>query len=154
MPPKKRDNLALIVVLVVLVLVVPIVIGAILYVMVSGLITPTGPGGPGPTPRVIGVSVSRSADGTNWTLLITSVSGGFTTTGTFLTVRNAGGSIVLSAKAFNILTWTMDRAIYQSDGDSLVETAESLLLSATQYPTGHRVEITEGSQVLFSGILA
>ncbi len=148
-PPKKRDHTALIIVIVVLVLIVPTVLGAILYVMVSGLIS-----GPGPTPRIIGISISRSTDQTNWTLLITTASGAFTTAGTFLTVRNAGGMIVLSTKAFNALMWGSDRAHYQSDGDSLVEVGESILLSTTMYPQGYRVEITDGTAILFSGILA
>src|SRR2546425_4341179 len=43
------------------------VLAAALYVMVSGLLTPTGQG-----PRVMGVNIGRSGDGTNWTLLLTS----------------------------------------------------------------------------------
>lgn len=148
-PPKKRDHTALIIVIVVLVLIIPTVLGAILYVMVSGLIS-----GPGSTPKIIAITISRSTDQTNWTLLITSASGGFTTAGTFLTVRSSGGMIVLSAKAFNALTGGSDRAIYQSDGDSLVETGESILLSVTTYPQNYRVEITDATQVLFAGILA
>ena len=148
-PPKKTDHTRLIIVIVVLVLVVPTVLGAILYVIVSGLLT-----GPGPAPKTIGMTISRSADQTNWTLLISSASGGLTTGGTFLTVRNAGGMIVLSAKAFDALTWGSDRAIYQGDGDSLVEVGESILLSATTYTQNYRVEITDGTQILFAGILA
>ncbi len=134
----------------ILMVAITVVLAAVLYVMVSGLIT-----GPGSTPRAMGVTISRSSDQTNWTLLITSVpAGGTATTGTFLTVRGAGGQIVLTAKAFSLLTWNPDRAVFQGDGDATVEAAESLLLSTTTYPQNNRVEITDGTQILFSGLLA
>ena len=134
----------------ILMVAITVVLAAVLYVMVSGLIT-----GPGSTPRAMGVTIQRSSDQTNWTLLITSVpSGGTATTATYLTVRGAGGQIVLSAKAFSALTWAADRATYQGDADATVEAAESLLLSTTTYPQNNRVEITDGTQILFSGLLA
>ena len=137
----------------ILMVAITVVLAAVLYVMVSGLIT-----GPGSTPRAMGVTISRSSDQTNWTLLITSVpAGGTATTGTFLTVRGAGGQIVLSAKAFSALTsaaWTTNHAVFQGDADAIVEAAESLLLSTTTYPQNNRVEITDGTQILFSGLLA
>ena len=137
----------------ILMVAITVVLAAVLYVMVSGLIT-----GPGSTPRAMGVTIQRSSDQTNWTLLITSVpSGGTATTATYLTVRGAGGQIVLSAKAFSALTtaaWATNRAVFQGDADTIVEAAESLLLSTTTYPQNNRVEITDGTQILFSGLLA
>src|SRR5437870_8875633 len=53
---------------------ITVVPAAVLYVMVSGLLTPTGRG-----PRVMGVNISPSGDGTNWTLLITTTPTGLTT---------------------------------------------------------------------------
>src|SRR5881409_3219027 len=50
----------------ILMVAITVVLAAVLYVMVSGLLTPTGQG-----PRVMGVNIGRSGDGTNWTLLIT-----------------------------------------------------------------------------------
>src|SRR5438034_11348083 len=50
----------------ILMVAITVVLAAVLYVMVSGLLTPTGQG-----PRVMGVNIWRSGDGTNWTLLIT-----------------------------------------------------------------------------------
>src|SRR5947208_7177370 len=50
----------------ILMVAITVVLAAVLYVMVSGLLTPTGQG-----PRVMGVNISPSGDGTNWTLLIT-----------------------------------------------------------------------------------
>jgi len=137
----------------ILMVAITVVLAAVLYVMVSGLIT-----GPGSTPRAMGVTIQRSTDQTNWTLLITSVpAGGTATTGTFLTVRSGGGTIALTATAFASLTsasWSTNRALYQGDADSVVEAAESVLLSTTTYPQNYRVEITDGTQILFSGLLA
>src|SRR5207245_5580332 len=48
----------------ILMVAITVVLAAVLYVMVSGLLTPTGQG-----PRVMGVNIGRSGDGTNWTLL-------------------------------------------------------------------------------------
>src|SRR3989442_15889757 len=58
----------------ILMVAITVVLAAVLYVMVSGLLTPTGQG-----PRVMGVNIGRSGDGTNWTLLITSTPSGLTT---------------------------------------------------------------------------
>src|SRR2546430_9833105 len=50
----------------ILMVAITVVLAAVLYVMVSGLLTPTGQG-----PRVMGVNICPPGDGTNWTLLIT-----------------------------------------------------------------------------------
>src|SRR2546422_2021714 len=55
----------------ILMVAITVVLAAVLYVMVSGLLTPTGQG-----PRVMGVNIGTSGDGTNWTLLITSTPSG------------------------------------------------------------------------------
>ena len=136
----------------ILMVAITVVLAAVLYVMVSGLIT-----GPGNTPKAMGVVVQRSTDGTNWTLLIQTAPNGLSTSGTFLTIRNAGGTIVLSTKAFSLLTsaaWATNGAIYQGDGDTSVEPTESLQLNASTYPVNYRVEISDGTQILFAGTLS
>ena len=133
----------------ILMVAITVVLAAVLYVMVSGLIS-----GPGTTPRAVGISIRPTTDQSNWSLDITSVpAGGLSTTGTFLTIKRADGSVALTAKAFNALTWNPDRATFNGDGDTAVEAAEFLLLSKTTYATG-RVEVTDGTQILFSGTLA
>src|SRR2546421_12476361 len=72
---------------------------AVLYVMVSGLLTPTGQG-----PRVMGVNIGRSGDGTNWTLLITSTPSGLTTAAVNLQITTSGGLTSLNPTAFSALT--------------------------------------------------
>src|SRR5207247_8951482 len=65
----------------ILMVAITVVLAAVLYVMVSGLLTPTGQG-----PRVMGVNISPSGDGTNWTLLITTTPTGLTTSAVKLTI--------------------------------------------------------------------
>src|SRR6267143_3276140 len=75
------------------------VLAAVLYVMVSGLLTPTGTG-----PKTLGVVPGRSTDGTNWTLTFANVPTGLTTAGTKLTIISGSGSTTLGSKAFSALT--------------------------------------------------
>src|SRR2546429_5834159 len=75
----------------ILMVAITVVLAAVLYVMVSGLLTPTGQG-----PRVMGVNIGRSGDGTNWTLLITTTPTGLTTSAVKLTSTTAGWANTLS----------------------------------------------------------
>src|SRR3989441_13372053 len=61
----------------ILMVAITVVLAAVLYVMVSGLIS-----GPGGTPQSMGISASVSPDGTNWVLLVSSTPTGkaYTTT--------------------------------------------------------------------------
>src|SRR2546425_12357244 len=65
----------------ILMVAITVVLAAVLYVMVSGLLTPTGQG-----PRVMGVNIGTSGDGTNWTLLITTTPTGLTTSAVKISV--------------------------------------------------------------------
>src|SRR5437899_3484045 len=65
----------------ILMVAITVVLAAVLYVMVSGLLTPTGQG-----PRVMGVNIGRSGDGTNWTLLMMGRAHGLTTSAVKLTI--------------------------------------------------------------------
>jgi flagellin-like protein len=132
----------------ILMVAITVVLAAVLYVMVSGLLV-----GPGSGPRSMGISITRSADGTNWTLVIATVPTGITTSGTLLTILNSGGAIALVAEAFNSLSYATDGAVFVGDGDSTVEASERLLISTATYPTGYRVEISDGVGLLFSGTL-
>src|SRR5438309_9036683 len=68
----------------ILMVAITVVLAAVLYVMVSGLLTPTGQG-----PRVMGVNIGTSGDGTNWTLLITTTPSGLTTSAVKLTITTS-----------------------------------------------------------------
>src|SRR2546430_2927569 len=92
----------------ILMVAITVVLAAVLYVMVSGLLTPTGQG-----PRVMGVNIGRSGDGTNWTLLITTTPSGLTTSAVKLTITTSGGLTALSPTALASLTsasWNANKA--------------------------------------------
>ena len=134
----------------ILMVAITVVLAAVLYVMVSGLLTPTGTG-----PKAIGVLSGRSTDGTNWTLTFTSVPSGLTTLGTKLTIITGGGGTALASKAFSAVTWTTDRVTYvQSVSGSAVGVGDRLLISRTTYgPTGFTYQLSDGSSILASGAL-
>ncbi|HKZ90089.1 MAG TPA: type IV pilin [Thermoplasmata archaeon] len=145
----RKDELAVSpVIATILMVAITVVLAAVLYVMVSGLIAP-----PGLPPQAMGVSITRSADGTNWTVVIAHVPVGLTASGTTLSVQNTGGAIALAATAFESLAYASDGAVYIGDGDATVEAAERLLISTATYPTGYRVEISDGRNLLYAGNL-
>ncbi|HYS99190.1 MAG TPA: archaellin/type IV pilin N-terminal domain-containing protein [Thermoplasmata archaeon] len=133
----------------ILMVAITVVLAAVLYVMVSGLLTPTGGG-----PRAIGVLPGRSQDGTNWTLTFTSVPSGLTVTGTKLTVITGGGATSLASTAFGSLVYATNKAAYiQSVSGSSVGVGDRLLISTTTYPTGYTYQISDGTSILSSGTL-
>ncbi|MGQ0797230.1 MAG: archaellin/type IV pilin N-terminal domain-containing protein [Methanobacteriota archaeon] len=132
----------------ILMVAITVVLAAVLYVMVSGLLV-----GPGGTVRSMGVTIGRSADGTNWTLIVASSPTGLTTAGTTLTILNTGGSIALAAEAFSSLSYSADGAVFSNNGVSAVDPGDRVLVSTSRYPTGFRVEIGDGSSILFAGTL-
>ncbi len=145
----------------ILMVAITVVLAAVLYVMVSGLLTPTGGG-----PRAIGVLPGRSQDGTNWTLTFTSVPSGLTTTGTKLTIITGGGATALTGTAFSVLTSanygatgctpsaTCQRAAYiQSVVGSAVGVGDRVLISTATYPTGYTYQLSDGTSILAAGTL-
>jgi len=133
----------------ILMVAITVVLAAVLYVMVSGLLV-----GPTGGPQVMGVTRQLSPDSTNWTLLITSSPTGLSTSGTTLTIVSPGGATVLAATAFSALVYATNGAVFQSDGDSTVEAAESVLINASTYPVNFTVRIAAASGILYQGTLS
>src|SRR3990172_10504825 len=79
----------------ILMVAITVVLAAVLYVMVSGLIS-----GPGAGPQAMGVTVSRSSDGQNWVLLVSSTRSGKTYSLARLTVFRTDGTTNLTATPF------------------------------------------------------
>ena len=133
----------------ILMVAITVVLAAVLYVMVSGLLSPTGSG-----PRAIGVAPSRSGDGTNWTLTFTSVPSGLTTAGTKLTIITGGGVNALGSTAFSALVYGTNKAAYvQAIVGTSVGVGDRVLISTTTYPTGYTYQISDGTSILASGRL-
>src|SRR5229473_5394004 len=76
----------------ILMVAITVVLAAVLYVMVSGLIS-----GPGGTPTAWGVNIGKSGDQSNWTLTFTSIPSSAATNSVFITIRNAAGAAVSGA---------------------------------------------------------
>src|SRR5881409_2007586 len=68
----------------ILMVAITVVLAAVLYVMVSGLIS-----GPGSTPTAWGVNIASPGTHTNWTLTFTSIPQSAVTTSVFVTVSDA-----------------------------------------------------------------
>src|SRR2546428_8240573 len=93
----------------ILMVAITVVLAAVLYVMVSGLIS-----GPGGTPTAWGVNIGRSGDQSNWTLTFTSIPSSPATSSVFITIRNAAGAAGTGATnlPFSTITAPGCKAMY------------------------------------------
>src|SRR5207245_3960479 len=100
------SNLTAIVVVVVIVILVALAGVAAVFVgrQISVPITPS--------PRVMGVAVARSADGTNWTLTMTSVPTGLYPSTAKLAVITSGGATPLDATTLVSLHYAAHKPAY------------------------------------------
>ncbi len=147
-PPPSTSNLTAIVVVLVIVILVALAGVAAVFVgrQISIPITPS--------PRVMGVAVARSADGTNWTLTMTSVPTGLYPSTAKLAVLTSGGATALSPTNFVSLNYAAQRAAYfPSQPGGPVAVGDRLLLSTTTYSTGYTYQISNGTSILAAGIL-
>src|SRR2546427_2039667 len=137
----------------ILMVAITVVLTAVLYVMVCGLLTPAGQG-----PRVMGVNIGRSGDGTNWTLLITTTPTGLTTSAVKLTVTTGGGAnTVVNNIAFASLTagnWNTNKAQFIGSGGTTLIVGDRLVISTTTYPAGDQVPIADSQGILYSHALS
>ena len=135
----------------ILMVAITVVLAAVLYVMVSGLLTPTGQG-----PRVMGVNIGTSGDGTNWTLLITTTPSGLTTSAVKLTITTTGGLTALNPIALSSLTsgsWNTNKAQFVGTGGTTVVVGDRVLISTTTYPPGYGVQIADSQGILYAHAL-
>src|ERR1700756_696817 len=138
----------------ILMVAITVVLAAVLYVMVSGLIS-----GPGGTPTAWGVNIGKSGDQSNWTLTFTSIPTSAATSSVFITIRNAAGAAVTGATNVPFSTIAGGgpagyNAMYFSPNTaSLVSTGDVLRLSAVSYPTGYQVQIVSGTSVVYTHAL-
>ncbi len=77
---------------------ITVVLAAVLYVMVSGLVA-----SPGAAPSAIGVSVRQSSNGLNWVLIFASVPAGKANITVSLSIADAGGAVLFAATALDAL---------------------------------------------------
>ena len=129
----------------ILLVAITVVLAAVLYVMVSGLLTPVGNG-----PQIMGVVLSKTGDGRNWSLEIASTPFGLSPTTVHLQLISPGGQTAVY-KTFSTLNWPADGAAYFGNGTAIVA-GDRLLVDAVRYPTDYQVLISS-TTILYSGTL-
>jgi archaeal type IV pilus assembly protein PilA len=134
----------------ILMVAITVVLAAVLYVMVSGLIT-----GPGSAPKAIGVSITKSSDGSNWIMTFTSVPSGLTAGTVFLSVKSASGAGLITQVALSSVTNTTVKYQPAAGGTpttaTVVTPGDVVLVSTTWCKTGYTSQLTSGSSILYSG---
>ncbi len=131
----------------ILMVAITVVLAAVLYVMVSGLVT-----GPGSTPRAMGVAIAKTGDGTNWQLTISSVDAGMAPSAAYVTVFYANGTVALQKTAFSSLSGTASY-VQTNPGATSIQAGDRILLTVASYGAGSSVQIADDDGVLFQGTL-
>ncbi len=129
----------------ILLVAITVVLAAVLYVMVSGLLTPVGNG-----PQIMGVVLSKTGDGKNWSLEIASTPLGLTPGSVHLQLISPGGQTAVY-KTFSALSWPAYGAAYFGNGTAIVA-GDRLLVDAVRYPIDYQVLISS-TTILYSGTL-
>ena len=138
----------------ILMVAITVVLAAVLYVMVSGLIS-----GPGGTPTAWGVNIGKSQSQTNWTLTFTSIPQSAATSAVFITITDSNGAPVTGATnvAFSTIagggTAGYHAMYFSPTTPSTVSAGDVLRLSTVSYPNGYQVKIVSGNSVVFTHAL-
>ena len=143
----------------ILMVAITVVLAAVLYVMVSGLITtPTSPS------TGWGINLGKSTDGTNWTLSMTTVPSGSGPSTVYVTVTTGSGATITSAVQVSLTTIATGG---QTNGNQLgygmywtplksgsVSAGDTVRLSTAVYPSGYTVQVMSGSSVVYTHTLS
>ena len=136
----------------ILMVAITVVLAAVLYVMVSGLIsTPQ-------TTQQVGVAVTRSGDGTNWIMTFTTVPTGLglnttyvslvTAAGASTNITNAGlGTLIIPSPNHGVKYYPSDKT-YTS-----VSPNDRLTVFVLWFPSGTQYSITNSNGILAKGTL-
>jgi archaeal type IV pilus assembly protein PilA len=132
----------------ILMVAITVVLAAVLYVMVSGLIT-----GPGSTPQTMGVSASISSNGQNWVLLVSNTPTGKLYTSVTLSIVRDDGSQNMTATPWSSLSTATNGCslIKNSASATSVQVGDSILCRTSWYSVGSQYRIVEGSNLLANG---
>ena len=145
-PPLRHDRDAVSAVIATILLVaITVVLAGVLYIMVSGLISPTSNG-----PQLMGVVVSKTTDGKNWTLQIVSTPPGLTPSTVHLQIVAPNGTSIVY-KTFSALNWVADGASYMGNGMS-IRAGDQLFVDVARFPLNYQVMIS-ASTILYNGFL-
>ncbi|MFQ6013741.1 MAG: archaellin/type IV pilin N-terminal domain-containing protein [Thermoplasmata archaeon] len=131
----------------ILMVAITVVLAAVLYVMVSGLVS-----GPGSTPTAIGVTVSQTADGSNWQLVFADVPAGKAPATVSLVVFAANGTVLLTKTALTALSGTSSYVQIDTSATSL-QAGDKVLLATATYAAGSTYQLVDSNGILASGTL-
>src|SRR5207247_1092135 len=130
----------------ILMVAITVVLAAVLYVMVSGLIT-----GPGGTPVAMGVSVT-TGDGTNWIMTISSTPSSKPYTTTSLSIFKPDGSNNLSATTLASLTSATGCSLSKvSSSATSIQVGDRILWEAHTSGLESRLELVFRARILANG---
>jgi flagellin-like protein len=134
----------------ILMVAITVVLAAVLYVMVSGLIT-----GPGTTPQVMGVQVQQSGDGTNWVVSVISTPTGKAYTTTSWAILRGDGSTNLTATTWSALSYTTHGCRLEkiNAAATAVQVGDNILCKVSWYTTGSTYRVLDGTNILATGRL-
>jgi FlaG/FlaF family flagellin (archaellin) len=129
---------------------ITVVLAAVLYVMVSGLVS-----GPGSTPQAIGVSVKKTPDGTNWELTLTDVPAGKTPSSVYLIIFKSDGTVNLTKTALSSLTVASHGAQFvQIDTSATnIQPGDRILMKTSWYSAGATFQLVDDNGILAQGKL-
>ena len=126
----------------ILLVAITVVLAAVLYLMLSGILIPGGNG-----PRAMGVTLTKSGDGLNWSLTIVSTPSGLPLSEVRLTIFTPSGTVNLS-KSFIQLSYSTDGAVFIGTGGT-VSPGDRLLINDGRYPSRYEVQINDMTSVLY-----
>ncbi len=137
----------------ILMVAITVVLAAVLYVMVSGLL------GGGSTTTAKSVGLSPQSGATNWTLLVSSVStSGISLTGATFSIFDQNGNPKLSSKALSDLalpgSWTANKVTYLKKGaEADIVVGARLNIDKVTYPANYKYELADATSILATGTL-
>jgi len=101
----------------------------------------------------MGISISRSGDGTNWILLVSSTPPGKTYTGTTLALFRSDGSTNLSATPFGSLSLATHGCALSkvSSSATTVQVGDRILCKTAWYFVDSEYQISDGTRLLAAG---
>src|SRR2546422_2923295 len=133
----------------ILMVAITVVLAAVLYVMVSGLIT-----GPGGTPQAMGVGVQPSSDGSNWIRSDVHTPALQSRPPLALPIFHGNSSANLTATAFASLGAANGCSLSKvSTTATAIQVGDRVLCKTTWYVSGSQYQISDGTTLLATGKL-
>ncbi len=134
----------------ILLVAITVILAAVLYVMVAGLLSSA--------PRLDVMTFNLESRGENVSLQVVTVSPGKVPSQTYLLIRDAGGNALLPLTPWANFTfdrWAENRVLYQDANPAVedIRPGDVLLVSVVAYPSGSTVFATDGSSILGSRTL-